>query len=175
MANINLATGGEVERPEPGIFSGGTIVIFIVLILVLASYGGAYVYNQMLNQKIGDAQKQYKDAYDSLLQGNGKDIVDFQYRLDEANESFKNGQNIKMGLQAIEKGMIAGSYLSTFSFDDATGVISIEGIADNYSIVAKQILSFKSQSDFSSVTAGETSYDAEKNKVEYKIELMLKK
>jgi hypothetical protein len=174
MANINLVTGGEVERPEPGIFSGGTIIIFTILILVMAAYGGVYFYGRTLDQEIASTQSQYKEAYEKLLQGKGKDIVDFQYRLDEAKESFEKSKNIRTSLQAIEASMIPGSYLDSYSFDDVTGLTSIEGVADNYNILARQVLSFKKQPEFSSVAAGETSFDTEKNKVQYKMELMLK-
>jgi hypothetical protein len=175
MANINLSTGGEIERQESGgIFSGGIIWAFVALIATLALYAGISAYSKIVSGNIESTKGEYKKEYDRVLGGSGRDIVDFQNRLDEAKSSLSDSKNMRNNLQLVEKAMVPGSFLVSYKYDSKLGIVSLLGLADNYNVVAKQILGLKGIPDFSSVDPKGNSYDSEKNKVLFNIDIKLK-
>lgn len=113
----------------------------------------------------------YKSEYDKFM-GN-KEIMDFQNRIALAEGFLDQKATGYLSLPAIEKSALSGAYLMSFDFDYAKKSIKIEGVADNFDILAKQVLSFKQSDFFSEVNAGDTKLD-DKGKVDFVLTLKIK-
>lgn len=177
MANMNLASQNfEVNQEKKEIFSGGGVVaIVVVFILTLILYAALFFLRIKTDGNIENARSEYSSKYNSFINSNAKDAVDFKDRLNLAKAS--TGENIFLNenMTEIEKLIIAGGvHLSSYSYDDKAKTVSLNCLGKDYNTVARQILSFKKSSYFSGVVAGKTSYDPKSSLVGFNVELKLK-
>lgn len=186
MVNINLAAQQEEnprEEKKEGLLNRGLLGIIAIFILTLAVYGVLIFLQKKFIKDAGAVRSDYNNKLTYFNEDDAKEVVDFQNRISvadglwDARKDDFEGANMREALSKIEKLMIPKVYLNSLRYDEKTKTISLIAVADNYNVVAKQILGFKTGegSDyFSSVSAGKTSYNTEKNIINFDVNLRLK-
>lgn len=172
MANINLAESGYQKNKPSSYYINGLITISVILAILIVGYLWIFFSEKSIEAKIASADSQYNAEYATLMSAN-KDVVDFQDRIITAKnliDQESSGYNI---LPATEQSMVPGAYLESFSYDQEKNTLAVEGIADNFDVLAKQILSFKRSDYFSGVTAGATSLNKD-GKVDFSLNMNIK-
>ena len=161
MSDLNLVTGESESASGPKMFTPSFLISIVILILVLVIWGGIIAGQKYLDGKASAAQTQYQAEYQKFLAGNAKGVSDFQNRIQIAGNLLKNQSNMNTYLSAMEKDIVPPVYLTSFSCDDSKKTLTISGTANNYNTLAKQLLSFKNDSLFSSVELGGGSLGSE--------------
>ncbi|NTU67193.1 MAG: hypothetical protein HGB08_04725 [Candidatus Moranbacteria bacterium] len=174
MENINLASGtvgrGE-DRKE--IIGASLKWILALVVLVVIAYLAMVMYKGYLGRSIDNVSAEYQEKRNDFVGQNAKEVLDFQNRLDFAKSSAESQRDSVLDLREIERLIIAGSYVASYEYDKDAGAITLDCLADNYDIMAKQILSFRGSSYFSIVSAGESTLDTKTNKVSFPITLKI--
>jgi len=173
MANLSLTNANEEirETSKSSIMNLGTTVLFILLILILAAYGGMVLWKINIDKNTEEVKNFYQAELDKFSGNQAKTVADISHRADVAKEVLGTEFNTPDYLSKIEKLIIPGVFLKSYEYSDETKSIILLGLSDNYNNIAKQILAFKSAEDFSSVTGGKTQFDSENKKIEFTIEL----
>jgi hypothetical protein len=142
--------------------------------LTLATLGGLYFYRNSLDEQIADSGIQYTGKFGGFMDGSAKPVLDYQSRLLIATDLEKKSRSVMDDFSAIENAMVQGVYLGSYDYENEGGLITLSCYADNYEIIAKQILSFKASSAFSSVLAGESKYDTKMKKINFPVIIKIK-
>lgn len=153
MVNINLATE-KINVQRPSLLKKEMIFLVILLVLLIAVYGGLLVYEKNLNKKIKDIDSQYAVNYQELTGGNTKNVFDFQNRLTSANKLFPSGGAAFENLKKMEAVIIPGAYISSFSYNPSSNEITLDIVASSFNLLAKQVLNFKKSGYFSNISVG---------------------
>ena len=173
MVNINLADDAYQKDNKTSIYNKGALILALVLIFLIAGYLAIYFMQKNVIGKISDANKLYGQEHDKLLSGRNKEIVDFQNRMTVAKGLVNKKNSGLEGLPAMEKTILPGVFLNSFDFKEEGSALEIQGVADNFEVLAKQIASFKNSSYFSGVDVGKTALD-ESGKVSFYLNLNIK-
>jgi len=170
MANINLVTNKE----EGGTLGAGIGMLLVFFVLISLVYGGLLFYGKQLdnNMKLIDDDSKLKSF--GFVASDASKVVDFQSRLTISEELLARERSGNRDIAKIEEAMIAGVFIGSYKYDDATKAITLDCFADNYETIAKQILSFKSFDYFSNVLAGETKFDTKNNKINFPVVITIK-
>lgn len=174
MSNINLTTGSIKESSAAGAMNTGNIALCIALVLVLVGYGGLVFWKNNLAKNVQSTQGMYTTSLAKFSDQRAKDVVDFQNRLNISEGLLGKDSDSAGNLSILEKYIITGVYIDSYKYDSETQTMTLNCVGDNYNIVAKQIMSFKTAPEFSSVFGGESALDPVKNKVEFTIVLKIK-
>jgi len=172
MVDINLTTEQKYEKK--GFFSENMVpLLFVALVLCFAAYGVLYYYGNSLDNKITSAESQYESEYADLTTGNARQAIDFQNRMDTIEDLIKTRPDIGQGLNEIEKRIAPGVYVKSYEYNAATNQITLVCVTNNYRSVAEQILAFKGsageKSIFKNVDGGETSFNLQEGRIEFKV------
>lgn len=177
MGNINLATEIEERDQKPELVSKSLGVAILMLVLALLVWGGLVFGKKNLEGRINSVKAQYDSEYEKFLTGNAKEVADFENRSGIASALLEEKINAGSFLAEIEKSMVTGAYLDSLKYEAESGTLTLVGAANDYNVVAKQILSFKQNSMFSSVVPKETGMEAGENdgqtKIIFNLELKL--
>lgn len=172
MANINLATNSAAADKKIISYNAGLMTALGILIVLIVGYVAIVFIGKSTQAKTAEAESQYGIEHQKLITGN-KDIVDFQNRLVVAKDLVPQESVGYSSLPAVEKAMLPGIFLKNFNYDQAQRTLSVDGVTDNFDMLAKQILSFKESEYFSAVTTGATSIDTG-GKVNFTLKLKIK-
>jgi hypothetical protein len=175
MVNINLATGQQhTETREESSYKKRLNLALLVIVLIGGVYAGIFFYGRSLDNKIALADNQSAAAIATLDSGGKSAVFDYQNRLSAAKSlANQKSQSLEV-LRKMEGLVLPGVYLQSFEFvGDGSGSVKLSAIADNYDLVAKQIMNFKS-SDYFSSAVNERSGIAEGGKVSFDITLIIK-
>lgn len=174
MANINLSTSqasavaGKRHLSGTGNLIGGAILAIILIIIA-----ALYFWKGSLDGKVAAAEADYNAKYAKLTEGRNKDVIDFQSRIFSLNVLARKNNAITDALQNVEKYIVSGAYLASYEFNKDAKTIKLNCRAENYDVVAKQVASFKSFENFTSVDlSGAKTND--KGGVDFTIELAIK-
>ena len=170
MANINLVT----DREESKMFGTGTIALLTIFFVTILVYGGMFYYGNKLGNDVNASKEEYTGKFSSFTAGDAKRVLDFQNRLAISTDLLTQERNVNQDFEKIEALMLTGVYLDSYVYDDASKSIKLDCFADSYDSVAKQILSFKSESYFASVLAGETKFDLKSKRIGFPVVLTIK-
>lgn len=171
MENLNLAAGIGSNKKDEEALSSGLKTIIAVTVLIIISYFALIVWGNYLNGSISAVKEEYQRKHDAFINQNAKDAIDFQNRLVLAGDLSKKQRDTVMDLREVEKLAIPGVFINTYEYKDDSKIATLECYADNFDLVAKQILSFKSSNYFSVVSAGKSVFDLEKKKAIFSISL----
>ena len=172
MANINLVTKQETGSPKT---DAGLLMLFAIFLLTLIVLGVVYFYRNSIDNKISDLDTQYTANFEGFTKGNAKAVLDYQDRLTIAGDLVKNSRSIMGDFSAVEKAMVSGVSVDTYQYNNDSGTITLSCNANDYQIIAKQILSFKASGAFSSVLAGESKYETKTKKIIFPVVITIKK
>jgi len=117
-------------------------------------YGGLIYWKSNLNNKIFIATENYNVKYEDLKNGLNIEVTDLQNRIFMTKTLIAQDKATLSVLEDIEKKMVPEVYLSSYISNNESKTIELEGVATNYSNLAKQILSFKSSDNFTNVDIG---------------------
>ncbi|HAI74313.1 MAG TPA: hypothetical protein DCS28_02715 [Candidatus Moranbacteria bacterium] len=170
MANINLITSKEDEKA----FGSGTSGLFVVLFTIIAIYVLLLFYGSYLEKSSVKLKEEYDNKRLSFVAGDSRKVLDFQNRLLIAKNLVIQERSVNDDIKKIEELFIVGMYLNSYNYDEIAKTITLDCYADSYEIVAKQILSFKSDEYFSTVSIGATEFDAKTGKINFPITLTIK-
>ena len=168
MVNIDLKT--DIEKPAVEMSADLSLAaIFIITAIVLAVWGGFYLWNRSLTSSISSADAQItQKSMDLSKRQDAKDVIDFQNRSKLAKGIVKEKNSFFGSLVEIEKKIVSGVYVGSFSY--VKGVVNITVVANNYTIIAQQLANLKGSAVFSNVSAGSMS-TANDGKVQMAISL----
>lgn len=174
MANINLSTStaGYVNQRD-SVARSGLISIFMILVFVLALYGGLIGWKKNLNNKIAAATKSYDAIYAELMSGMNIEVTDLQNRIFISKKLIKQDKLTRDVLEIIEKNIVSGVYLNLYDSNMGDHKLKLEGLANSYNDLSRQILSFKSSKTFSSVSLIDSKV-LESGKISFSIEIKFK-
>jgi Tfp pilus assembly protein PilN len=170
MTSINLVTR-DAEKPSSSL-AREWLVCGVVIILLVLLYAGLLAYNQFLTQKAVGSVEEYGSQYSRLLES-GKNVFDFQNRLEIARPLVSQENYAIESLSQIEKMIIPGVYVESFSWDSEKGKIELECVTGEYRLVANQLASLKKSDYFSEVVVNETK-SREDGKISFFLELVIK-
>lgn len=125
-----------------------------------------------LNGKIAVANAAFKEKSDELTAGRNKDVIDLQNRISLIKNLVKKNNVTLDVLNQVEKTLVSGVYLNSYTADKNAKTLGLECVADNYDAVARQILSFKSSSSFSDVAVKNTGLSSD-GKINFSLDLKL--
>lgn len=140
MADISLLPREYTTKVAPPtkkakIFS---ILSFLLLFVVLGSWGGLYFYNNQLSQEIANL----KSEMEEVRQGENQDQV---VKINEANkkistfeDKFKRHVYASNVFTEIEKFTLKKVYFGTFVVDVPKNLITLSGVTDSYTNFSKQ-------------------------------------
>jgi len=174
MSNINLYQDEQASEKsvQAGIFGNGLIIGAVIFVIVLVCYGGLKVYLRDLDQKITDSRAEEISGRNTLKSGDVNLAASFGQRLDMlevGKEVFV--KNDPAGVfQAVQNVMIQGVVASQIGFQEKT--LNVSFVADNFEVLAKQILNFKKNSAFQSVEV-KSSTKGENGKVSAELAMTL--
>lgn len=171
MSGVNLVTREE-EKPSKSIAREWLSCLFVVIIL-LVIYFSSVAYNRSLVNSIENQNKEYASQYDYLME-NGKNVFDFQNRLEAAKPLVEGKSYALESLKQIEKAIVPEVYAESFNFDAEKGQVGLTCVAQHYGLVAEQIASLKKMDYFSEVVVNETN-TREDGKISFLLELTIKK
>lgn len=173
MVSINLSTGSSISQKDGLPYKKGIIIIFIVTLVLCGVYGGMIFYRKNLNNKIDSANSSYKIEYGNLTGESNKKVIDFQNRLTVAKKVSDQKSAAKDTLSEMEKSIANDVYISSYELDAAKKTLVLSCVADNFNLVAQQVLAFKKSEYFSNVTLGDAKAN-EDGKIEFEVELKIK-
>lgn len=172
MTNLNLAINNEGEKPTSSLAREWTACI-VVIVLLLLTYAGLAFYNRSLTKNIADLNEEYGSQYNSLMES-GKNVFDFQNRLEVAKPLVLEKNHALESLNQIGKMIIPGVYAESFTWDAKEKKISLECVSGEYRLVANQLASLKKSDYFSKVAVNDTK-TREDGKISFLVELVIKK
>lgn len=150
---MNLSTEQANDSSSPKTMSSlGLMVVSVVFVATAIATGGLVLWKNDLKKQMDSAELAYQEKYTQLLEEDrNKDVVDFQSRIDMADNMI-NEKNIALdNMQFVEKNIVPGAYLTSYMNSKKDGLLSLKGVADSHDTIARQILSFKTSDLFSSV------------------------
>lgn len=173
MVNINLAS----DTAERGItlpYKKGIAAVITIFAILVGLYVFLEFYKSNLDKKIKNANAEYASEYKKFTEGNNKNIMDFQNRIILAKDLVEKKNIALENITEIEKTITGGNHLTSFNYDQIGNLLSLNCVADNFSLVAKQLLSFKEKSsEFSDVSVGKASVNSD-GKIEFSVDLINK-
>jgi len=170
MDDINLVT--KEEEKSAGSSAREWIACIVIIILSLLVYVGAVAYDRFLIKDVGRLNREYESQYNSLLES-GKNVFDFQNRLETAKPLVLEKNYALGSLDQIEKMIIPGIYVESFTWSSEKGIVNLECVSSEYRLVANQLASFKKSDYFSEVIINETK-SREDGKISFFLKLAIK-
>jgi hypothetical protein len=174
MPNINLASE-DVSKNYSNPAGKSLSFSIAVLILTILLYGGFIIANGVLSSKIKTVQGEYTAEYNKFLSGNGNEIIDFKNRSEAAGKMIAENKSTADILSRIESSMLPSVYINSLEYNKSSQTVTLQCIGDNFTTVAKQILSFKQNDFFAAVVPGRSFLDSKNsNKLSFYIDLKIK-
>lgn len=143
MTDINLYHSASGSSKGGSFFGSGIFISVVLLILVLAIYGGLKYYNEQNFVNEMRALEQEINTISSQLVGEDVDRVnDFWLRLEEMRTETESDfvSNFMMSAAQI---VLPGVVYSEASFDSTERLFTVQGIAEDQRYLAQQLYEFK--------------------------------
>lgn len=174
MSTINLAVEEEGKKSYPSFLKNGIVSASVILILMLCLYGGLLYYNKKLVAEIESVHNQYTNEYNNFLAGNANEVIDFKNRSTVAKNLISQSYPIKNIFNQAESSVLPGVYLDSLSYNGDSKTVELNCVTNGFNAEAKQILSFKENENFSSLTLGKSAIDAKTGLVNFTVSLKIK-
>jgi hypothetical protein len=169
MSNINLLESAQGKKNNSrGILSGKSFVIpVIILVFVFLIFGATKIYASYLDKKKASIDEENTQELANLSGKNVERIFDFTERLKLAKEKTLLKKNYNNYLKELEDGLVQGITVSSLKYSDSGVEVSM--VADNFKVVAQQVLSFKKTNNyFKDLSISKTSRN-EEGKIEFSL------
>lgn len=151
MSNINLFKSvQEKEEATKTIKMGGKAGFFLpfsFLMLVLLIYGGLLFYTKIVKGEAEKIKEQISVETKNLSSKDINRVADFKERLDNIEKENKNKSYPNDFFDQFRNLIVQGGQASDLTYAPDSATVNI--VCDNFSTVAKQVLSFKGSDFFS--------------------------
>lgn len=144
-----------------------------ILLILGVAYGWIYWSGSRADAETASVKSDYANELAVLTGEKNRTIVDFQNRITLARDLMKQKDAAYESLPGVEKAIVPGVFLESYKFDASAKKITVDGLADDFYVFSKQILSFKKSDYFSEVTTGKSSLN-EAGKVTFSLNLKIK-
>ena len=175
MANINLYQSIQREETfhkKKSLTDKGVVLALAVIIITLLSYGGIKFYTSVQSKQILELEDQIRAEAEKIDAAELNRVADFQTRIENVSDSIDAKKDPIALLSKVEGSMIQGIVLTAYDWDEEKKILAVEGLADSFSTMARQILNLKQIPLVSDVSVKKTSRDKE-GKVEFALEANL--
>lgn len=178
MSNLNLyqASGEESQdKKKMALLDSGFFWSLGLLFLVLVSFVGLKFFTGSLGAKVEELKNEIAKENAAFAGGDLDRVADFKIRMDESVKAVSVKRNSGELFSAVENSMIKGAYVNSIEQENGVEknpILNIEMTAGDFSVIARQILSFKENSSFANVSVSDISR-GEKG-IEFKITAELK-
>ncbi len=175
MTNINLSTGQTMQSSDPVQSANkyGLISSISILAVALGAVGILLLWKNDIEKKKVIAKASYDEKYKELTSSKNNAIVDLQNRIFLAKNLVKQAPVAFDMLQVVEKSLVAGVYIDSYSQDKVASSLKLSCVTDSYDSVAKQVLSFNRVDAFTEVTVGKMDLSSE-GKINFAIDIKVK-
>lgn len=176
MVDINLHQVAENDlriSKKKSILKSGTFTSFLLLSIVFVIYGAVVVYKNILISKRDNLTLTRTNEMSSFDLSEINKIIDFQYRLDNIVFNIKNKKSPAEVLELVEKFIVKGSFLNSYSYDAVENKIQMEIVLNSFRLGANQILSLKKSGLFEDVKVVDSGRNADEQAV-FKLEAYFK-
>lgn len=160
MSNINLFKSVEEKEKETSsvkMKKGGFLLPFSFLLLVLLVYVGLLAYSKVVRKGAEGVQEQISAETKSLSEKDINRVADFKERLDDIIKENKVKSYPNDFFDQFQALVIQGAQADSIDYLSDSATVDIA--CDNFSTVAKQILSFKGSEFFSDTKVGSITRD----------------
>lgn len=150
MADISLLPKEYATKAEPApkLTGGLSVFSYLFIFLVLAAWGGLYLYN---NRSISQINKINDEIKSISFEGREQEVA----KINEADQKLGSFKNILDShvystdiFSGIEKLTLKNVYFDKFSLDVKKNELYLSGVSDSYTSFAKQLSALKDKSDF---------------------------
>ncbi|MCK9378987.1 MAG: PilN domain-containing protein [Candidatus Moranbacteria bacterium] len=175
MVNINLHKDekGEGKIYEASFWKSGAFLAAVILFVTVAIYGAQLAYKQKLIADEKAITEEIASKRNSLGSTALVDVKDFDQRISGVSNNLSQKVYPDDILAYIEDFMIRNVYINTYAYDDTKKEVSIGAVADNFNIVASQLLNIKKSEKFSNINISGTNRN-EEGKIEFIVTMTLK-
>jgi len=170
MPEMNLAQ--RTDRNNVGWrrwFGKGALFLVVVSVAAIALWQGLLFYERVLADRIAAKDIEISDAIASISQEDINKIADFQFRLDGVSTGLARQASVGNPaelLGTVEKVVVPGVRLVSYSYDAGTGTIGIDGEADSFRSVVQQMVAFKSEPGYETLSVSDIGRN-ESNRVTF--------
>lgn len=174
MPGVNLSQSMiEEERPiQRSFFDVGVIMSLVILVLVVAGWGGLRLYMNSLDGKIAAVEATLSASAENTQGDHIDRIADFDARMKYFSKSKNDFVDPQEILGLLEGAMVSGVILTEYEYDLESGESTLVGSSGNLKELAEQILKLKSEKIFSQVQIKGTDRDV-KNRVTFTLKASL--
>ncbi|MCW1888549.1 MAG: hypothetical protein KIH67_003270 [Candidatus Moranbacteria bacterium] len=152
MAGINLSqstTERKVDRRK--FFDAGMVFSSILLLIVLAAWGGIYYLSMKTTQEIASLQNEI-DTSGVEMKGPKIDrILDFDTRIEMVSKNIESQVDASEMLVGLEELVIPSIRLTNYEYDHENGNVTIEGITSDFKFLAQQLISLKKNEQYANI------------------------
>lgn len=161
MAGINLSQSIQEKQAlaRGSFFDAGFFVNAAIFLLVIASYGGAYWYQGVLEDELAGLNA---ESIEKTVGMKGEDTdraKDLQIRLNAIEEGLKTPSDPKSTLEELEQSTLQTIRLTRYLQVRENYEITIEGVTTNLRYLAQQMLVFKRLAGVASVHVESVTYN----------------
>lgn len=160
MANINLSQSSiERKSHEFGAVFDRSLMISLGLIAVtFGTLFGLKMYNSFLENKAAALTEQISVQVTSLENDSMDRVVDFSNRSESVDKKLSVKEVSPQDMFAlIGKLMMGGVSLDSYEYNMTTKTVSLKIVANDFRGIAQQVISFKSEGSFKSVSLSDIS------------------
>lgn len=171
MAGINLSQSVvEKQVQEPVNKNRGIGMMLGLFVLTLLVWGGVAA-GEAYYTKQAEARNALMESKKLELSGPGVSAVaDAAARLSLVDAGVASRIHPQAILTALESAILPSIRLEEFTYEDATGMVQITGIAPGYKEVAQQIMALKTSARFSSTEVVSLGHEEGSTGVSFSIE-----
>lgn len=153
MANLNFyqpSREKEVVKKNESAFSPSIFVGLALILLTLAVWGGLLYYNKQLDLQIVQVKDDISAAEKSLDRSIFSEVATFSAKISNIeNVSLKRDNPSERIFNVIQANILKSGITATdISYEEAKREVGFSFEADNFELVAKQLMRFKSLSDY---------------------------
>ncbi len=133
---------------------------FLILFLLVSGWGGLKVYQSRLEKEVDSLKKTYGQFFDQEKKRQAEDIIDQNRRLNILADLWKKHVYSSYLFAVLGDATLPKVQWSDLNLDVTKKSMSLEGLALNYEILAKQILALQ-ETGFSKLEVGDIGLDKE--------------
>jgi len=153
MAGINLAQGAQREETRRSERRGkrGMLLVFFFLVVTFGAWGTLAWYDHILTGEITGIDGDIRDAWKEISGEDLSRVADFHFRLEAIDAGLEEIGRPRRMFGVTESGVDPGVVFSRLDFEKSDGSTVLEGTANDFQSIVRQLVSLKGDSVVSDV------------------------
>ncbi|MCA9364841.1 MAG: hypothetical protein KC736_03035 [Candidatus Moranbacteria bacterium] len=166
---INLSRqqnfGGQQASGSRGSLMKTGPISVVILIIVAIAWGGVFFYESTLKKELATTNKNIETETQNLDQETLNRVADFQERIRASKDHLSNLEQPQETMIKIQGKILPQTVLSRYAYIEQEGknMIELEGVVENFDVLAKQIAALKEINEVSVVKTDKVERDEEGN------------